>query len=37
VGLPAWVQIDGGDDAADADHYVTAEERMNIAMAQQVR
>jgi arylsulfatase A-like enzyme len=31
----SWVQIDIGDDAADADHYVTADERLKIAMARQ--
>jgi arylsulfatase len=30
-----WVQIDLGDDAADADHFLTAEERLKIAMARQ--
>jgi arylsulfatase A-like enzyme len=30
-----WVQIDIGDDAADADHLVTAEQRMRVAMARQ--
>jgi arylsulfatase A-like enzyme len=30
-----WVQIDLGDDAADADHLITAEERLKIAMARQ--
>jgi arylsulfatase A-like enzyme len=35
TGEVAWVQIDIGDDAADADHYVTADERLRIAMARQ--
>jgi len=30
-----WVQIDIGDDAADADHYITPEERLRVAMALQ--
>jgi Sulfatase len=30
-----WVQIDLGDDAADADHFITAEERLKVAMARQ--
>jgi hypothetical protein len=30
-----WVQIDLGDDAADADHFLTAEERLKVAMARQ--
>jgi len=30
-----WVQIDLGDDADDADHFLTAEERLKIAMARQ--
>ena len=30
-----WVQIDLGDDANDADHLITAEERFKIAMARQ--
>jgi len=28
-----WVQIDTGDDADDADHHITDEERLRIAMA----
>jgi len=28
-----WVQIDLGDDAEDADHYITDEERMRVAMS----
>ena len=31
----SWVQIDIGADGADADHYVTAEERLKVAMARQ--
>ena len=30
-----WVQIDLGDDAADADHLITPEERLRVAMARQ--
>jgi arylsulfatase len=30
-----WIQVDIGEDAADADHMVTAEERIRIAMAKQ--
>ena len=30
-----WVQIDLGDDAKDADHYISAEERLRVAMARQ--
>jgi hypothetical protein len=30
-----WVQIDLGEDAADADHMITAEERLRVAMARQ--
>jgi arylsulfatase A-like enzyme len=32
-GRISWVQIDVGDDADDADHYISAEERFRIAMA----
>ena len=28
-----WIQIDVGDDAKDADNYISAEERFRIAMA----
>jgi arylsulfatase len=35
TGKIAWVQIDVGDDAEDADHYVSAEERVRVAMARQ--
>jgi arylsulfatase len=35
TGEIAWVQIDVGDAAADADHHVTAEERIKVAMARQ--
>ena len=28
-----WVQIDVGDDAKDADNYITPEERFRVAMA----
>ena len=30
-----WVEIDLGDDAQDADHLITDEERLSIAMARQ--
>ena len=33
TGRVEWVQIDLGDDAQDADHLVTPEERLRIAMA----
>jgi hypothetical protein len=35
TGEVTWVQIDLGDDAADADHFLTAEERLKVAMARQ--
>ena len=35
TGRVRWVQIDLGDDAADADHLITAEERLRVAMARQ--
>jgi arylsulfatase A-like enzyme len=35
TGKVRWVQIDLGDDAADADHLITAEERLRVAMARQ--
>ena len=34
-GSVLWVQIDLGDDAEDADHLITAEERLRVAMARQ--
>jgi hypothetical protein len=34
-GTVKWVQIDLGDDAEDADHLITAEERLQVAMARQ--
>ena len=34
-GSVLWVQIDLGDDAEDADHLMTAEERLRVAMARQ--
>jgi arylsulfatase A-like enzyme len=34
-GRVRWVQIDVGDDAEDADHLITAEERLRVAMARQ--
>ena len=33
TGRVRWVQIDVGEDADDADHYITPEERLRIAMA----
>jgi arylsulfatase len=33
TGRVRWVQIDLGDDAQDADHLITAEERLRVAMA----
>jgi arylsulfatase len=33
TGRIRWVQIDVGDDAEDADHYISADERFRIAMA----
>jgi arylsulfatase len=35
TGRVRWVEIDLGDDAEDADHLITAEERLTIAMARQ--
>jgi hypothetical protein len=35
TGRVRWVEIDLGDDAQDADHLITAEERLSIAMARQ--
>ena len=35
TGRVKWVEIDLGDDAEDADHLITAEERLKIAMARQ--
>ena len=35
TGTVNWVQIDLGDDAEDADHLVTAQERFQVAMARQ--
>ena len=34
-GSVAWVQIDLGDDAQDADHLITPEERLRVALARQ--
>jgi arylsulfatase len=34
-GRVEWVQIDLGDDAEDADHLITPEERLRVAMARQ--
>jgi arylsulfatase len=35
TGAVNWVQIDLGEDAEDADHVITAEERLRVAMARQ--
>ena len=35
TGRVRWVQLDIGEDAADADHYISAEERLRVAMAVQ--
>jgi arylsulfatase len=35
TGRVRWVEIDLGDDAQDADHLITADERLTIAMARQ--
>jgi arylsulfatase len=35
TGRVRWVEIDLGDDAQDADHLITAEERLRVAMARQ--
>ena len=35
TGRVSWVQIDVGDDAQDADHVISAEDRMRVAMARQ--
>jgi arylsulfatase A-like enzyme len=35
TGKVNWVQIDLGDDAEDADHLITADERLRVAMARQ--
>ena len=35
TGRDPWVQIDLGDDAEDADHLITPEERYRVAMARQ--
>jgi arylsulfatase len=35
TGRVRWVEIDLGDDAQDADHLITTEERLTIAMARQ--
>jgi arylsulfatase len=34
-GRVRWIEIDLGDDAADADHLITPEERYRVAMARQ--
>jgi hypothetical protein len=35
TGRVNWVQIDLGDDAEDADHLISPEERLRVAMARQ--
>ncbi len=35
TGRIRWVQIDLGEDAEDADHLITPEERLRVAMARQ--
>ena len=35
TGTVDWVQIDLGEDAEDADHLITPEERLRVAMARQ--
>jgi arylsulfatase len=35
TGSVLWVQIDLGEDAEDADHLITPEERLRVAMARQ--
>jgi arylsulfatase len=35
TGRVKWVQIDLGDDAQDADHQISPEERLRVAMARQ--
>jgi hypothetical protein len=35
TGRVNWVQIDLGDDAEDADHLITPEERLKVVMARQ--
>jgi len=35
TGTVNWVQIDIGEDAEDADHLITPEERLSVAMARQ--
>ena len=35
TGTVTWVQIDLGEDADDADHLITPEERLRVAMARQ--
>jgi len=35
TGTVNWVQIDLGEDAEDADHLITPEERLSVAMARQ--
>ena len=33
TGRVQWIQIDRGEDADDADHYITPEQRLRVAMA----
>jgi arylsulfatase len=35
TGTVSWVQIDLGEDAEDADHLITPEERLRVAMSRQ--
>ena len=35
TGTVSWVQIDLGEDAEDADHLITPEDRLRVAMARQ--
>jgi arylsulfatase len=35
TGKVRWVQIDRGEDAHDADHFISRDERFRIAMARQ--
>jgi arylsulfatase len=34
-GKVGWIELDLGDDAEDPDHLITAEERLQVAMARQ--
>ncbi len=35
TGKVSWVQIDLGEDAQDADHFISPDERFRVAMARQ--